>query len=148
MENLQLIGLAFGVGILIVMQGSLNAQLGVRLDNALLASSINLLVSGGLAVLVLLFASQNLPALSKLQAVPMYLLFAGGILSFLAITSFYYVIPKIGIATTVAYGLSGQLIFAGVASHFGWWGLPVEPITLKRLMGIALMIFSVSLTKS
>ncbi|TDK47959.1 DMT family transporter [Algoriphagus formosus] len=148
MENLQLMGLAFGVGILIVMQGSLNAQLGVRLDNALLASSINLLVSGGLAVVVLLFASQNLSALSRVQAIPVYLLFVGGILSFLAITSFYYVIPKIGIATTVAFGLSGQLIFAAIASHFGWFGLPVEPITLKRVAGIILMIFSVSLIKS
>ena len=148
MENLQLIGLAFGVGILIVIQGIINAQLGVRLENTVLASTINLLVSGGLAIVFLLFASQNLSALSKVQSIPYYLLFTGGILSFLAITSFYYVIPKIGIATTVAFGLSGQLIFAAVASHFGWFGLPIEPITLKRIVGIALMIFSVSIIKS
>nr|WP_209329807.1 DMT family transporter [Lunatimonas salinarum] len=40
------------------------------------------------------------------------------------------------------------MIFAGLASHFGWFGLPVEPITLRKIMGIALMIFSVSLIKS
>ncbi len=148
MENLQLIGLAFGVGVLIVIQGIINAQLGVRLENTVLASTINLLVSGGLAILFLLFASQNLSGLSKVQSIPYYLLFTGGILSFLAITSFYYVIPKIGIATTVAFGLSGQLIFAAIASHFGWFGLPIEPITLKRIVGIALMIFSVSIIKS
>lgn len=148
MENLQLMGIAFGVGILIVIQGSLNAQLGVRLDNALLASTINLIVSGVLAVVILLIASRNLLPLSKVQSIPKYLLFVGGTLSFLAITSFYYVIPKIGIATTVAFGLSDQLIFAGVASHYGWFGLQVEPITLKRIAGIALMIFSVQLIKS
>jgi transporter family-2 protein len=72
----------------------------------------------------------------------------GGVLSFLAVASFYYVIPRIGISTTVAFGLSGQLIFAGLASHFGWFGLTIEPITLKRILGIALMIFSVTLIKS
>jgi transporter family-2 protein len=148
MENLHLMVSAFGVGVLIVLQGSLNAQLGVRLDNALVASSISLLVSASLAILVLLLAKGNLAILEKIQTIPLYLLFLGGVLSFLAVASFYYVIPRIGISTTVAFGLSGQLIFAGLASHFGWFGLPLEPITLKRILGIALMIFSVTLIKS
>ncbi|SDC64843.1 transporter family-2 protein [Algoriphagus faecimaris] len=148
MENLHLMVTAFGVGILIVLQGSLNAQLGVRLDNALVASSISLLVSASLGVLVVLLVQENMAVLEKIQTIPLYLLFLGGVLSFLAIASFYYVIPKIGISTTVAFGLSGQLIFAGLASHFGWFGLPVEPITFKRMMGISLMILSVLLIKS
>lgn len=148
MENLHLMAGAFGVGILIVMQGSINAQLGVKLDNALVASSISLLVSTLLAILVLLITKENLSSLNRILAIPMHLLFLGGVLSFLAVASFYYVIPRIGISTTVAFGLSGQLIFAGLASHFGWFGLTIEPITLKRILGIALMIFSVTLIKS
>jgi transporter family-2 protein len=117
-------------------------------DNALVASSISLLVRTLLAILVLLFTKENLSSLNRIQAIPMHLLFLGGVLSFLAVASFYFVIPRIGISTTVAFGLSGQLIFAGLASHFGWFGLTIEPITLKRILGIALMIFSVTLIKS
>lgn len=67
MENLHLMVTAFGVGILIVLQGSLNAQLGVRLDNALVASSISLLVSASLGVLVVLLVQENMAVLEKFR---------------------------------------------------------------------------------
>jgi transporter family-2 protein len=45
----------------------------------------------------------------------------------------------------IALGLCGQLVFSLVAGKFGWLNLPVEPITTKRLMGIAAMIIGIIL---
>jgi bacterial/archaeal transporter family-2 protein len=41
--------------------------------------------------------------------------------------------------------LAGQIIGGLLMSHYGWLGSPVQPVTLAKLAGVALMIGGVLL---
>ncbi|WP_335964741.1 DMT family transporter [Galbibacter sp. PAP.153] len=112
-------------------------------------ASISTYSSGAIfaIVFVLLFSKDNI-SIHTAKQVPCYLWFVGGLFSVTGITLYYFAIPKIGIAKMMALGLCGQLIFSIIAGHFGWLNLPVEPITTKRLTGMAAMILGILLITS
>ncbi|MCK0190434.1 DMT family transporter [Arenibacter sp. F20364] len=147
MNNSSLLLLSFSVGIMVVIQGGINARLGVLLNNTLLATSAALVMSASFTLLAVFMTVRELPSLDQLQLIPTYMWFTGGAISFLAVTLFYYIIPRIGISTAVIFGLSGQIIFAAIAGHFGWFGMPVEPITLKKVLGMMVMTLGIILIK-
>ncbi|MEO1049720.1 MAG: DMT family transporter [Bacteroidota bacterium] len=145
MNHLILSILALAGGIFLAMQGGLNAQLGVMLKSPLLASLVGFTVSMLLALLVVTISMRQVPDVQHLKKVPYYLWFAGGAMSLLGIGLYYYTMPKLGISTMISLGLFGQLIFAVVAGHFGWFGLPVEPVDTKRIGGVLAMILGIFL---
>ncbi|MEP2025875.1 MAG: DMT family transporter [Reichenbachiella sp.] len=147
MSHLSLFILSFSVGIMVVIQGGINARLGVLLNNSLLATSTALVMSATFTLVAVFVTVRQLPSLEQLKGVPSYMWFTGGILSFIAVTLFYYIIPRIGISTAVTFGLAGQILFAAIAGHFGWFDMPIEPISLKKTIGIMVMILGVILIK-
>jgi transporter family-2 protein len=148
MNYSSLLALAVTVGIMVVIQGGINARLGVLLHNSLLATTIALSMGAMLTLLAVAFTVRQFPNMQQLRVIPAYMWFTGGLLSFLAVSLFYYLIPRIGIGTAVAFGLTGQLLFAAVAAHFGWFNLPVEPLTGKRIAGLLVMIGGLVIIKS
>lgn len=147
MSNILLIILSFIVGIMVVIQGGLNAKLGVLLKNPLLATAAALTISACLTIIAVLFTVKQVPSLQQLKSVPVYLWFTGAIFSFIAVSLFYYLIPKLGISTAVSFGLCGQIFFSMLAAHYGWFGMPVEAIAFKKVLGIAAMIAGIFLIK-
>lgn len=148
MNNQLLLLLSFLVGIMVVIQGGINSRLGILLNNSLLATSTALTMSASFTLIAVLFTVRQFPSLHQLKEIPVYMWVTGGLLSFLAVTLFYYIIPKVGISTAVTFGLAGQLVFAAIAGHFGWFNMPLEPITIKKLAGLFVMILGVILIKS
>lgn len=147
MNNAALLILSFCVGILVVVQGSINARLGTLLNNSLLATSAAMIISACFTIIAVSATTKQLPSQSQLQAIPIYMWFTGGVLSFLAVSAFYYIIPRAGISSTVTFGLFGQILFAAIAGHYGWFSMPVEPISLKKLIGILVMIAGITIIK-
>ncbi|MEP4533203.1 MAG: DMT family transporter [Cyclobacteriaceae bacterium] len=147
MSHLLLLILSVIVGIMVVVQGGLNARLGVLISNSMLATSSALLTSASLTVLVAIITVRHFPSMAEVKEVPAYLWFTGGILSFIAVTLFYYIIPRVGISTAVTFGLAGQICFAAIAGHYGWFGLPVEPVSIKKLIGMLVLVAGVILIK-
>lgn len=128
--------LAFTAGVLLTIQGGLNTQLGVLLRHPLLATVIAFFFSLCFALILALASIKQFPSSAQIQEIPDYLWFTGGLFSVLGVSLYYYTIPKLGVSTMISLGLSGQLLFSVVAGHFGWFGLPVEPLSLQRIMGI------------
>lgn len=147
MSHPLLLLLAFSVGIMVVIQGGINSRLGVLLHNSLVATSIALVMSASVTLLAVFATVRQLPSVGELRQVPAHMWFAGGIFSFMAVSLFYYVIPRVGISTAVTFSLAGQIIFAALAGHFGWFGMPVEPISIKKIVGMLLMIAGVLTVK-
>ena len=147
MNTLMLMSLAVLVGFMVVLQGGLNSRLGALLHSPLLAALSTLFFGAVFTFIAVVVSAKEVPTLLQLKAVPTYLWFTGAFFSFLAVTLFYYLIPKLGIGTAVAFGLCGQVIFSTLAAHFGWFGLPVEPIDLKKVMGLAALITGILLIK-
>ncbi|NGP87119.1 DMT family transporter [Fodinibius halophilus] len=145
MNHLFLLSLAFIGGVFLAIQGALNAHLGVLLKNPLLASVVAFFSSTVFAIGFALASIEQLPKLANLSNIPWYLWFTGGFFSVLGISLYYYTIPKLGVSTMISLGLCGQLIFAVIAGHFGWLNLPVEPITVKRVIGVVSMIIGILL---
>lgn len=146
MNTLILMSLAVLTGFMVVLQGGLNSRLGALLHSPLLAALSTLFFGAVFTFVAVLITSKGLPVL-QLKAVPTYLWFTGAFFSFVAVTLFYYLIPKLGIGTAVAFGLCGQVIFSTMAAHFGWFGLPIEPIDVKKLLGLGALITGILLIK-
>jgi transporter family-2 protein len=127
------------------MQGGLKSHLGVLLKHPLLASLIAFLSSSLFALTFVFFNLKALPSITQIKDVPIYLWFTGGFFSVIGISLYYYTIPKLGISTMISIGLCGQLIFAVIAGNFGWLNLPLEPITLKKIIGMLSMIVGIVL---
>jgi transporter family-2 protein len=66
-------------------------------------------------------------------------LYLGGLFGFVIIASLAFVFPKIGAAYAVALMVGGQCVAALVADHFGLLGMPRDPLTLQRVVGVALV---------
>ena len=139
MNQLFLSVIAFTGGVFLAAQGAFNSQLGVLLKSPLLAAVTAFFSSTFFAFLFVVVSTKNPPSLDIIKSVPLYLWFTGGLLSVIGISLYYYTIPKLGISTMISLGLFGQIIFSLIAGHFGLMGLPVEPITMKRVFGVISM---------
>ncbi len=147
MSYISLLILSFMVGIMVVVQGGLNSRLGIHLNSPLLATSAALTMSAVFTLVTVLVTVRQLPSIQQLRTIPPYLWFTGAVFSFIAVTLFYYLIPKLGISTAVSFGLCGQIFFSMIAAHYGWFGLPVELITFKKVVGSIAMISGIFLIK-
>jgi bacterial/archaeal transporter family-2 protein len=66
-------------------------------------------------------------------------LYLGGLFGFWIIASLAFVFPKIGAAYAVALMVGGQCVAALIVDHFGLMGMPRDPMTMQRLIGIVLV---------
>lgn len=126
--------LAVSAGAALAAQAGMNARLGRLLGDAAHATLVAFGVGVAFLVTVLAIAGR-LPNAAAARTVPAYLWFAGGLLGAAAIVSLYWLMPRMGIGATTSLALGGQLVFALVAGHFGWFGLPSSPMTSTRALG-------------
>jgi transporter family-2 protein len=74
--------------------------------------------------------------------VPLWAWF-GGLLGAFYVASSTVVAMELGATTLLGLALLGQLSTAVVLDHFGWLGLPENPITWTRVTGVALLAVGV-----
>lgn len=131
-----ILGIVAGLGL--TAQVGMNSQLRRVLDNANLAALVSFLV-GTLGLVALLVATRTpLPGREALGAVPVWAWF-GGLLGAVYVASSTIVATELGATTLLALALLGQLAGALVVDHYGWLGLPVNPLTGTRIAGVALL---------
>lgn len=132
-------------GAAIAVQAGLNASLGKQLGHPLFATVVAFGAGLGFTLIATLFVARLLPDAVVVRAVPMHLWFAGGLLSALAIVGVYWLIPRIGIATTMSFALTGQLLVALLAGHYGWFQLPVTAVSPTKIAGAVALLVGVVL---
>lgn len=137
--------LALSAGAAIAIQAAMNARLGFLLSNPLLAACVAFVASAFFTVVGLVAQSKSLPSSELVGAVPVYLWFGGGILAAFGISMFYFLIPKMGIGSMMSFALTGQLLMAVIAGHFGWFGLAEKPVNLIKIVGVVALIAGVVL---
>lgn len=134
--------LAAGIGIPVL--AALNAGLGTRLGSPVAAAAILFVVA--LCTTLLVLALKGAPALADVVTVPKHLFLAGLLVAFY-ILSITFIAPKFGVGNAVFFVLLGQLISAALIDHFGLFGARINPLSLSRGAGIALMAAGVFLTQ-
>jgi len=134
--------LAVLAGAAIAVQAGMNAQLGVMLRSPLLASCIAFSLGALFTALVLLVSGRAQPTVDVARSVPGWLWF-GGVFSALGVGLFYYLIPRMGVGPMMSVAVSSQLLIGVLASHFGWFELPVRTFDASRAFGLCALAVGV-----
>ncbi len=130
------LGIASGFGL--TLQIGMNSKLRTVLQNANTAALISFLVGTAGLIVLLALTRTPMPARDTLASVPAWAWF-GGLMGAFYVAISTVVASQLGTASLLGLALCGQLAMALVVDHFGWLGLPEHPITLTRLLGVALL---------
>lgn len=130
------LGIVAGFGLTI--QVGMNSQLRKVLQSANLAALISFTVGTAALILLILLLRTPVPERAAFAAVPWWA-WMGGLLGAFYVASSTIVAVELGATTLLGLALLGQLTTALVIDHFGWLGLPVNPITWARVAGVALL---------
>jgi transporter family-2 protein len=132
---------AFLVGIISSIHMPMNATVGKHVGSPLAASILFYLVAF-LSSLIIFLIVGNPETLQKLKSIPPYL-FLTGIISAFVVVSFTFLLPILGARQMAVLSIAGSIITALFLSHFGLLSSPVEPITLKKGIGAAVLLAGV-----
>jgi len=135
--------LAFIAGVLITAQTSLNTQLGQLLKSPMLATGIAFLSSLLFTFCIIGLFIKQYPNPVMMKAVPLHLWFSGGLLSAIGVALFYWLIPQMGAGPMISCAMAGQILFALLAGHYGWFSLPEKPLTLSTIVGCISLIIGI-----
>jgi bacterial/archaeal transporter family-2 protein len=131
-----ILGIVSGLGL--SLQVGMNSTLRKTLDSANFAALVSFLVGTAALVAFLLVTRTPMPDRAAFGVVPAWAWFGGLFGAFYVATS-TIVAVELGATTLLALALLGQLASALVIDHFGWLGLPENPMTASRLAGVALL---------
>nr|WP_309502306.1 DMT family transporter [uncultured Roseovarius sp.] len=132
-------------GVAIAVQGPINAMLGRGLGSTMAAAAVSFGV-GFAVLLVLTLLIGHGSNLTRLGSVPLWLLI-GGSMGALFVFSTIWSVPVLGVLTTTAVLILGQLVAALLLDHFGAFGLPAQALSPTRLLAAALVVGGVILSR-
>lgn len=130
------LGIVAGFGL--TVQVGMNSQLRKVLQSANIAALISFFVGTAALILLIVALRTPVPERAVFAAVPWWA-WLGGMLGAFYVASSTIVAVELGATTLLGLALVGQLATALVIDHFGWLGLPVNPITWSRMAGVALL---------
>jgi len=128
-------------GMAIAIQSGMSGQLGKLLLSPFSATFVVSLVT---AVLILAFVSLTkigVPSFSNVKDIPIHLWFLGSVFSAAALSTIYWLMPQIGVSKVMVGVLMGQIIMSILASHFGWFNMPINSVSMMKIVGV-MMLFS------
>lgn len=117
---------------------SANGHVG-KLLNSPVAASLPFFATALASSIALLFLMGQSSAVSGLRTVPGPLLLTG-VASAIMILGTTILVPKLGAGPFFVLLLAGQLLGALLVSHFGWLSSPLQPMGIRQVLGVALMV--------
>jgi bacterial/archaeal transporter family-2 protein len=132
------------LGAVLAIHLAMNGKVGAALNNARVGNAMFWCI-GAVAALAIGMSGWKAGALSPLGGVNPVLLSAGAIGACL-VFGIAWLIPQVGAGNVMITLLAGQVLGGLVMSHFGLLGSPVQPITLLKMAGVALMVIGVVLS--
>lgn len=126
------------LGVVLAVHLAMNGKVGSVLSNPRVGNALFWCI-GALAAVIIGLTGWRAGALTPLKEVNPVLLTAGALGACL-VFAIAWLIPQIGAGPVMITLLAGQVIGGMIMSHFGWLGSPVQPFTLMKVLGIAIMI--------
>ena len=134
------------LGVVLAVHLAMNGKVGSAISNVRVGNALFWCI-GALGAVAIGLTGWQSGALSPVRQVHPALLTAG-ILGASLVFAIAWLIPQVGAGPVMITLLAGQVIGGLVLSHFGWLGSPIQPITVTRLVGVAVMIGGVVLATS
>lgn len=135
--------LTAGVGGLVAIQAPINSQLGKKVGTYQ-GALVSFAVGTVLLTLIVLVAAGGVGKIGEARHVSWYYLL-GGVLGAAYVTCVLVTVRTLGAGGVTAATIAGQLTMAVVVDQLGILGLPKQPITAMRVLGIALLAAGVYL---
>ncbi|MGD9662434.1 MAG: DMT family transporter, partial [Porticoccaceae bacterium] len=97
--------------------------------------------------IVLLFVVGDTATIANLDKIPP-LYYLAGVFSALIIVGVSLLIPVLGVRRFMILMIAGQILMAVIAGHFGILGVPKDYISLKKALGMILVLGGIVLSIS
>jgi bacterial/archaeal transporter family-2 protein len=137
-------GLAVAAGLAGSVQVALMSRLGERIG-ILEALAFSTMLTGVLAVLVLVLAHRSVAGFERAVHQPWWMLM-GGVMGLLIVFTVTYAGPRIGVAATVGILIAGQLFMGAAIDRWGLFGSERIALHWPRFVGIALLAAGAALS--
>lgn len=145
MELLVLVLAGLAAGAVLPVQASVNSEMGRQLGRPEWAALVNFVVGSiGLACWLLV---QRVPVPAEAAGRAPWWAWTGGLLGAFFVSMVVLVAPRLGVATTLALAVAGQMAAAVIIDHMGWLGVAERPFDLSRAVGAALLVAGVMLLR-
>jgi bacterial/archaeal transporter family-2 protein len=145
------LALALLAGVVLPVQGAVNAQLRAELDAPATVGALSFLVATAAMALVLAgslaLAGAPAPRAAPLRRVPWWG-WLGGLCGATYVTSVFLLIPEIGTAATIALTVAGQQVASLFVDRYGLFRLPQRSLSGVRLAGVAALLVGVALIQT
>ena len=132
-------------GALVAVQGPTNAMLGKSLGSALQASLVSFVV-GVIALAAVVAINGAKFDFNSARSLPWYA-WIGGLYGAFFVVIAAWGTPRLGVTVLVAATLAGQMAAAMIMDHYGLLGLPRQPISIGRFVGIGLVVAGVMIVR-
>ena len=139
-----LVIVALSIGMLLPLQGGVNAQLRLWVPHPVIAALISFFVGTLTLLLASVVFRSSFVGGSRLGSAPWWV-WMGGILGANYVLMAIILAPRLGAATLIGLTVTGQMISSVVLDHFGLIGFPLHPVSLGRIVGAALLLAGVIL---
>lgn len=133
-------------GCLMPVQPAVNAVTAVYMNSPYLASFFSFLT--GTVALGLLCLAMRLPwpGGRVVADLPWWAWTAGAMGAFF-VTMTILAIPRLGAMTVMALLVAGQMVMSMIMDHYGWLGIPSQPVSPGRMLGAVLLLSGVVLIR-
>lgn len=133
-------------GCLMPVQPAINAVVAQWMNSAYLAAFFSFLTGTLVLGLVCLTLRLPWPDGRMLVGLPWWAWTAGAMGAFF-VTMTILAIPRLGAMTVMALLVAGQMVMSMVMDHYGWLGIPAQPVSLGRILGAVLLLSGVVLIR-
>jgi bacterial/archaeal transporter family-2 protein len=147
MQILLFAAAAIVVGVLAALQPVLNTVLARAIGNPFGAGFISIAISLLASFAIILVAGRGDLSRATLASVPWWVYLAG-LVGPIFVLSGILLAPITGVLAFFMCVVAGQLVGATLLDHFGAFGIQVRPVSLMRLLGLALVLAGALLTQS
>jgi transporter family-2 protein len=135
-----LIGLLSGVAV--GLQSPLASMITQRLG---MIESIFIVHLGGALMITIPLVVMRGGNLGNWRSLPWYALGAGA-MGLIVVGGVSFMIPRVGVATSITLIIAGQLVISSVLDHYGLLGVHIRPIDMQRVFGLLIVFIGAWLT--
>jgi transporter family-2 protein len=127
------------------LQAPTNAKMMGAVGSPVNAAFVSFAV-GTAALGLVAVALQVRPDLAASRALPWYA-WIGGLYGAMFVVAAAWGVPRLGVATTIILMVAGQLVLSVVLDHFGVMGMPKQPISWGRVVGVLMVLGGVLMVR-
>lgn len=146
MQTIIYTSLTFLMGIIMAIYLPMNSSVSNHIGSSITAN-ITFFLAALLTSIVIFFTFGQFDTIYKIKDVPPYLYLTGIISAFMVLGT-TFLIPRIGARKFFILIIAGQIVMAMVVAHFGILETTKDPITVKKIIGAALVILGTVISTS